>query len=847
MARQDGIDVESKFIRGLITESQALSFPKDGCTETYDCVFDETGLVFRRPGLDLETGYEENAITQTAGEAFTEFVWSNVESDNDKTFLVQQQGSTVHFFDITTNTTPSANKHVYTLDLLDYIQPEHTAEVATWPCQYAEGRGRLHIVNRYHAPLLVRYLEETDGFSVTAVKLEYRDFAGVSDPFKVNERPTMTLAALKSSAPNHYYNLLNQGWYRVNASTTVLEQWDVDSITLPSNADVVGYFRNGVADTFDGALINQHQSGNSPAPKGHFILEVGVDNRNQAMLDEDFTGAYIAEGSAVSLVDISAETRISSGGFTNLANAFDLNSTTFATQTTFDTIYLGTNLSTPTKIAYALLDYEGTRPALIRLFGSNTAPASSADGTLLSSYDYSNWGLFGNTRHQVYLSHSAEDTYEYYWVEINTSAIDPVTDVIKIYEISLYIPEEVTYENNPSTISFMSGRIFYGGFSNPSIGSNVYFTQVIESDEQVGRCYQANDPTSDEIADLLATDGGVAKIPDANRIQRFFGFQNQLLVIASNGTWVIRGANGPFAATGYSISKISGVGSLSPLSVCDVKGLPVWWAEDGIYTVDYDARYDSVTLRSITQETIKSFITDIPALNRQYVKTAYDRLDDVAYWIYNDTANLTSSNYWTYNKILCLNIRSQAFYPWTISTSAGGVPQKAQGISYVVSADRVDTPSIKITATYNGKLTYTDFHNTTTYTDWVDYATLRAQPLAITDYVSYLISGYRIDGQAMKNFQAHYIQTFMKAFANSSAYVQGIYQFTNSGNSGKWSTPQQAYNSRTTRGRAYHDVKVTRNRIRGHGQALQLKYKSQSGKPFYIIGWGIYESANANV
>jgi len=104
--------------------------------------------------------------------------------------------------------------------------------------------------------------------TATSITLKIRDFEGaVADPYAVDERPTSTLAALNIS---HFYNLLNQGWTSGN-----LTAWDTAQTTMPSNVDVMWRFVDAT-NTFTAttAIINSVVQGNTPAPNGHFILDL---------------------------------------------------------------------------------------------------------------------------------------------------------------------------------------------------------------------------------------------------------------------------------------------------------------------------------------------------------------------------------------------------------------------------------------------------------------------------------------------------------------------------------------------------------------------------------------------
>ena len=57
MARAIQRQVENNFIRGLITETSPLAFPTDAVTESDNTIFNKTGKVQRRKGLDYESSH----------------------------------------------------------------------------------------------------------------------------------------------------------------------------------------------------------------------------------------------------------------------------------------------------------------------------------------------------------------------------------------------------------------------------------------------------------------------------------------------------------------------------------------------------------------------------------------------------------------------------------------------------------------------------------------------------------------------------------------------------------------------------------------------------------------------
>ncbi len=116
---------------------------------------------------------------------------------------------------------------------------------------------------------------------------------------------------------------------------------------------------------------------------------------------------------------------------------------------------------------------------------------------------------------------------------------------------------------------------------------NIYFSQIVKTPADFGNCFQTNDSTSEQLFDLLPSDGGVITIQGSGKIYKLFPLQNALLVFAANGVWYITGSQGiGFTANDYTIIKLSAIRSISGTSFVNVNGLPYFRNEEGIYAVE---------------------------------------------------------------------------------------------------------------------------------------------------------------------------------------------------------------------------------------------------------------------
>ena len=78
---------------------------------------------------------------------------------------------------------------------------------------------------------------------------------------------------------------------------------------------------------------------------------------------------------------------------------------------------------------------------------------------------------------------------------------------------------------NPVACAGAFGRLFYAG------DSRVYFSQVLKTAKEAGRCYQNNDPISEDIPDVLDTDGGEIPLDDTLGITAIRPFRSGILIL----------------------------------------------------------------------------------------------------------------------------------------------------------------------------------------------------------------------------------------------------------------------------------------------------------------------------
>lgn len=405
---------------------------------------------------------------------------------------------------------------------------------------------------------------------------------------------------------------------------------------------------------------------------------------------------------------------------------------------------------------------------------------------------------------------------------------------------------DVTTTVRPRTGCWFQGRVWYSGVdaSFATTGDapfstwteSIYTSQVVMGTTDFGRCYQTNDPTSETLFGLLPTDGGVITIQGSGSIYKLWPTQNGMLVFANNGIWFITGSQGiGFAMNDYTITKISSIKALSGKSFVDVLGLPFFLNEEGIYQVAPD-KNNSLSVEPITVGTILTFYNDIPLASKQYARGSYDPVNYVIQWVYKSTLEVSVTDRYQYDAILNFNTYNKAFYPYIIS--AGSDTQYIHGVDYIIYPYQgvgIPDPSFKYHYSHGSPASashgFADEHDTS-FVDW-----------GSANYSSYFITGYKVHGQGLMKFQIPYVNIFSRNTSGYTAYyVQGIWDYANTGNSGRFSVKQFMDATDTQ-----HDVNFKRVRIRGRGYTLQLKFTSVDGQPFDLIGWAVFETKNTGV
>ena len=134
------------------------------------------------------------------------------------------------------------------------------------------------------------------------------------------------------------------------------------------------------------------------------------------------------------------------------------------------------------------------------------------------------------------------------------------------------------------------------------------------------------------------------------------------------------------------------------------------------------------------------------------------------------------------------------------------------------------------------------------------------------DAAAYMVTGYMSGGDFQRYKQVPYLtvhsrrtetgfDTEYNLLNQSSCKIQSMWEWTNSTNSNRWGREFEAYRlSRlwmpSNSSDEYDDgfsVVTTKNKLRGKGRVLSMKFSTSPGKNLHLYGWSMILGVNGNV
>jgi hypothetical protein len=439
----------------------------------------------------------------------------------------------------------------------------------------------------------------------------------------------------------------------------------------------------------------------------------------------------------------------------------------------------------------------------------------------------------------------------------------------------------------PISTTFYAGRVWY---LMPD--GRLYYSQILTDISNASKCYQEADPTAEDINELVATDGGELDIVDIGKGLRLIQISNFLVVFADNGIWSISGDGDgkAFTATSQEIQKITEVGAVGPSSMVEAEGTIYYWSDGGIYTLQPDQVTGELKAVNITENTIQDLYINLRSVSKENVRSFYDAQTKKIFWMYNDLPTYVETSFkHKYNRVLILDLVLNAFYPYTFPITDGlpfvtSMLKKRPGAVGEVLSNLTDSTGALITTTDDVVLTskreipsrsevkvkFLCFKKGTDGLYQYSFADLTSNEMMDwksvdgvgSDYSSYAETGYDIVEDLIAEKEGNSVYFFFKKTETefvsegnavvlnnpSGCIFRAKWDWTNSPSTSKWTAPEQIYRFRREYfpipvGPSYfdygYDVIQTIQQVRGKGHALSLRFESETGKDFHLLGWAI--------
>jgi hypothetical protein len=801
----------NNFIKGLITEASVMTFPDGASSDELNCDLLKNGARQRRRGIEFESGYQTSTFNAPVGSFIHTQTWQNVSGLGGAEYLVVQVDSTVYFYDKSFSTL-SAGLKSFSINLNDY-SAGNNVDVNTSAIGVSSSIGYLVIVSAAIDPIRVIYNKDDDTISVSKIKIEVRDFEylNMSSDISSIQRSSNTVTVNTSS--DHALSIGNT--VRIDCKLSQFNG-DFTVATVPSTTSF----------TYTQAGTN--------------ISSTSVEGTATRLLGNDAIPTIITRNYQYDLYNQGWGERV------RLENEA-AKSTPYASYQTISGFFGYPPRNKPWYVG-KVLDQTDIKFKSSLFYSSATGNTLAPNGFFILDF---------------FVQDRSAATNE-------TPA--PISGLKTVIE-----PARFT-----CTTAF-AGRVWYAGLNSAKNGGKIFYSKVIESKDDFGKCYQMASPTAEDTAGVVDSDGGYIIIPDVSDIQALFPAGPILFVLASNGIWAIGGVDQVFKATEYYVSKISNFGIVNSRTLSNVSGTPVYWGTSGIYAIGVEGNTPSVTSIS---ENIKTFYDNIANDAKKAATSVFDRLNDRIYWIYPDADESIDNKK---NKVLVLDMTLKAFFPWEVSDKDSNTPyivdavylsglgseevvgnvidnaenlvfQEASFTNQVVAnltQSSSEATEIKFLVSTvvggNRKLTFATFSNR----DFLDWDT--------EDYSSYAETGYDFFGSATLKKNTPYITTYMKRteenFVASGSGYETDYpsgcvltvKWDLSGDNSRWSSPNQLYRlshsvivnpSNLTFSYPY-DTIVCRTKVRGKGRVLRMRFESEEGKDFYLIGWEMIGATNS--
>jgi len=821
--------------KGLNTVSNEITFPDEYTSDELNYTIESDGSRRRRRGLTEESGGSTKTVeTIAAGQVNRSFKWESAGGNPAKNLLVHQIGYTLYFTDDTT--TVSTTYLTDTVDLSSSVRKVASATSAATvggePCSFAIHRGYLIVTHKYLHPFYVS-VDSSDNITSINIQLLARDFEGVDDGRAVDFHDTT------AACPHQVrYNLLNRGWKDTDkdAYKTGQSKWPAKN-QIP----YFGYKRaavsanqetSGGTRSFDHTKMAAELFGSSDAPQGAILLD-----------PLDTTYGYLGGTRGTASVALS----FAGGDFAGSPSS-----------------------NTYLDITVASHGYSATETFSIsgQAWTFNLQGSSGEDGWEEMNRNWIVESGTGNPSGIGKVTATDANTLRFYIPSITDwdSWQDTATDGQIDGNDPIGKADGTTLTVGPKACTAFAGRIWYAGIDDQQWADTIFFSQVSLTPISFGSCAQKADPTDENINQLQADDGGTIVIPNMGVVKQLRAVRNAMLVFTTKGVWEISGGRSGFTANSYSVRQITDSGCTSAMSVCQFDSATIYTGPKGVSILSpnqYTGQLEETNMAAFVLEPTWNAIT---AANQAKIQTAYDDAKKRLYVLYRESATLAH----TYDKALVYDFKNEGWYRLGFNYGS------AAGIITMVAISDADSSDSNQKMKFQAQLTTTTVDtcdmNQTAYQDFNG----SESPLP------YLVTGWDSSAGFQRRKQAPVIHVYNKRTGTGwtdagggnwtenntgSTLMTPFWDWTeatqwnnpsspssqenwdasdnNYGVSGKIGKQVETYR----RVRSFtplatsnvdgYPVLATRNKVRGRGRVLSMRFDGATAKDSHLLGFTI--------
>ena len=788
---------------GLNTEINELNFPDGFTTDeaNYELLVD--GSRRRRKGLAAESGAGTALTVDTfaAGDKCQTYVWRNVAGDPDKKVVVFRHKDSLYFADADETVSggwATGNGSIVPLSTY-YSSGGTAANTNKASVSFSQGRGYLFVTGPYLEPFYVTYDPTAGEYSSSPITIKMRDFADLEDSISIAQEPTGTIT------DEHRYNMRNRGW-----TQDLLDTYLSDKTKHPAKNSIwwKGYKRTygaSIAEedgqrSWDSSKLENEAFGGSSAPRGSLFIEpydttfgYGTGGAGGS-LQNITTWSYTGDPWTVTLTTAAAHGIAVGEDFTIEGNSMNYNYN----------VKFGVDIDMDD-------DFNGQWTAVTGTTGS-TLKFVWSQSPLTSKLNYWN------------------DQYA------SLGTVDGSLSIVR--------GSGAVHDDSFNAIEFHAGRVFYGGMKNQEFADTIMFSQIVDLPSKFGRCYQEADPTDENFNSLVPTDGGTIVVPGMGGVMNLISVRNSLIVLAREGVWEISGGQrGVFTSDGYSVRKLSSASSNAPDGWAKIEDTLVYSGPAGIMLVTPNEFTGQLEVQNATEQTIQTLWNQVADAEQENCSMFYDDSLRRLYVLYgSDGAGDTSI---AVDTALIYDARASAWFKYTFDAPANNV--LLCGFTIPNADDSSQNKKVKFLYEASTTTVQVADFDQTDFDDWD----------GTNGPLPYLVFGHDGIGDWQRRRQAPVITVFSKRTETgytdtgdgfdpvneSSTLMSAYWDWTDDAVSNKIGAQQEVYRhvrnfvpSGTTDVDGY-PVVVTRNKVRGRGRSLQLRFDGASDKDSHILGF----------